>query len=262
MLGTLLDLGLSFAGMRSSKSAQRREHAMYREQLQQAQGQFDQQMDHSVRRRVEDAKRAGIHPLFAMGASVGASPTLHGGQPPTGSATGDILANLAGRLGQIDLNKASAERDRASAKRDEAEAAYLNSRRAMLTNEAGSRGRDGAAITYPMGAKPGPEVVYGPAEYVNPLVPTSKAVGIESGTRPGTIDVKLPDGRTVNLLSPNIGMDEISQGDYLIQRARHYTTDAMWALRKWAQKNFAPGEARKLLQAVGSSQRRNQWSRN
>ena len=33
--------------------------------------QFNAQMDTSIQRRVVDAKKAGIHPLFALGGSVG-----------------------------------------------------------------------------------------------------------------------------------------------------------------------------------------------
>ncbi len=65
---SLLDLGgfgLDFFGSRSAaKNAKR---------------QFDSQMDYSIQRRVADARAAGIHPLFALGASVGASPTLSAG---------------------------------------------------------------------------------------------------------------------------------------------------------------------------------------
>lgn len=63
---------------------------------QRAQAQFDQQMDHSVRRRVEDAKRAGLHPLFALGASPGASPTAHiSGQSDSGSLIGEGIGQAA-----------------------------------------------------------------------------------------------------------------------------------------------------------------------
>lgn len=41
---------------------------------------------HAILRRVRDANEAGIHPLFALGASVGASPTFS-----TGSSLGDGL---------------------------------------------------------------------------------------------------------------------------------------------------------------------------
>ena len=69
MLGDLLDFagGLIQAGENRRQRA--KDRALAREQ-------FDAQMDESIQRRIADAEKAGIHPLFAMGASVGAAPTL------------------------------------------------------------------------------------------------------------------------------------------------------------------------------------------
>lgn len=94
--------------------------------------QFNQQMDESVRRRVEDAKRAGIHPLYAIGASAGASPTISVGGGETGSALGTAIGRIGGHIEdyqaqkqyahqearQDKLAEAQAARDRAAALRD------------------------------------------------------------------------------------------------------------------------------------------------
>jgi hypothetical protein len=236
---SLAGLGTKLLNLGSSRRADKRQWAAYQQQLKQSQGQFDAQMDTSVQRRVADAKKAGIHPLFAMGASVGASPTLSAGQVPSGRGVTDAISGLAEAMGTIDLNRANAESARSEARRNEAEAAYLDSRRAMLGQDLASRGRDGAGVkTYPLGTKPGPEVVFGPAEYFNPQVATSKRIGVESGTHPGSIDVITPDGRTVNIPAPNIGLDEIAQLDYVYQRAIHKGSDYMMAIRKWMKKNI------------------------
>jgi hypothetical protein len=231
MLGDLLDLaglGMNLFGHAESRRNNERQWQAYQAQLKQSQGQFDAQMDTSIQRRVADAKKAGIHPLFAMGASVGASPTLSGGQPPTGSGLTDAIASLAEGLGAIGLNRANAKAATAQARRDEAEAAYIDSQRARLGQELVSRGRDGASVkTYPM-PDPTTGAVYGPAEYVAPQIPFSKPgrPGVVAGTRPGTVDVRLPDGSTVNLLDQELGLDEISQVDYIMQRMRHKATPA------------------------------------
>ena len=70
-------------GRDASDKAQRRNIRLTREQMAQAQAQFDAQMDESIQRRVKDAELAGIHPLFAMGASSGASPTISAGGTPS-----------------------------------------------------------------------------------------------------------------------------------------------------------------------------------
>lgn len=51
---------------------------------------------HAILRRVRDAQEAGIHPLFALGASVGYSPIIDAGSKARGTqATGDFLQSLA-----------------------------------------------------------------------------------------------------------------------------------------------------------------------
>ena len=64
------------------------------QQLQFAQQQFARQVQrdtHGIRERVADARGAGLHPLFALGANVGSSPSI-GFSSPTGSAAGVGLA--------------------------------------------------------------------------------------------------------------------------------------------------------------------------
>ncbi len=223
MLGNLLDLAGGLLSDRSARKDAQRNRRLSKQQ-------FAEQMDTSVQRRVADARKAGIHPLFAMGASVGASPTISaGGRQPTGSGVGDAISRLVERL--------SRKADRgtnAAAARDEAEAALLNSRTKKMEQELTSRGHDGASVkTFPLGTNPGPEIVYGPAEFFNPEVPTSKAPGIKSGTLPGVVDVVLPDKRKIQVYASELEADEIKQVDILYQRAVHKGTDAMMAVRKW-----------------------------
>ncbi|AXL15452.1 DNA pilot protein [Microviridae sp.] len=267
MLGTLLDLGTSLVGLNQAKKSNKQQQANFNQSMKQAQGQFDAQMDQSVQRRVADAKEAGVHPLFALGASVGSSPTLSAGasaQAPTGSGIGDAIAGLADKLGQVELNKSSTARNQAAARRDDAESLYLNSQRARLQNDLASRGRDGAGVkTFPYGTEPanspvqfGPDSPSGKATYYAPEIPQhGKNAGIVAGTRPGTLTARMPDGRTVNLYDPDLGLDEISQVNYAWQRAIHHTTDAaMWTHNK--VNNWFKRQAKRIKGERNASQSR------
>lgn len=103
----------------------------------------DASTDYAIRTRVADAKAAGIHPLYAMGAPTQSSQFI-AGQPPTGSSVGAVMdyfqtrkerqreqalqdskTNRDDRLAdaQVDALKAQKERDEAAAVRDLSEAA-------------------------------------------------------------------------------------------------------------------------------------------
>ncbi len=231
----MLALGAKFIGGLMNSSAQNKGLKLDARKLQMQQGQFDQQMDHSISRRVADAKRAGIHPLFAMGGSSGASPTITagGGGGSRRSAGGDALTSMAQSLGLMEMNKASA-------RRDEAEAALMDSERARIEQEALGRGHDSTVKTYPYG---GDEVQLGPATYFSPEVPLSKSPGIRAGTAPGTIDVLMPDGRKINIYDPDLGLDEIAQVDAVYQRAIHVGADAMMAVRNFITRRLKKSAA-------------------
>lgn len=242
----LLELGSAAAGIGGlmsafggSKSAKR--------STREAKRQFNVQMNESIQRRVADARAAGIHPLYALGASVGASPTMSAGGSSTGGAVGEGIAEAgraasgyaAAKLGR-EVASAQMLQARASAARDEAEAQLALSRAKRLEQDMTSRGHDGVAGVLPTTAGGQQEVAFGPAEYKPPVIPTSKRPGVQSGTVPGTIDVMMPDGRSVNLYSPDLGLDEISQADMIYQRAIHKGADALTAVRNFLQRKKRP----------------------
>ncbi len=217
----LLSIGSSLGGGLISASADRKQGQRNRRL---ASSQFASQMDESIQRRVADAKAAGIHPLFALGASVGASPTAHtGGGGPTGSAMGDALQNIARTLGL-------SERNAAASARDTAEAQWLDAQRVELQGNLASRGRDGLSSDLgPAGSlspvdQP-PATVYGPPEFYKPEVPYSSRPGVRSGPVPERLDFVVGDGRTLTVLNPDLNLDEISQVDYVVQKMRLATTD-------------------------------------
>lgn len=196
----LLALGADFVGGLMGHSAKKKA-------MRQAQAQFDQQMDHSVRRRVEDAKRAGVHPLFALGASVGASPTtVSGGE---GSPMGDALARMADTLGVIEKNKASAAKD-------EAEAMLADSERKRIEQEMNER-RTGqsettGAQTFPYGQKK--DDVLGEWVEVPPEIQKSRPgnPGVVAGPgAPGVREFTVPGGYKMRVFDEGMQMDELNQ---------------------------------------------------
>lgn len=246
----LLSLGLDFAGgLFGQKKADKR----HRENLRLAQGQFNQQMDHSVRRRVEDAKRAGVHPLFALGASVGTSPTLSagGGGSRAGDPMQSALTSMARGLGVIEQN-------RASAKRDEAEAALLDSERKRIEQDLVARGRDTPGISEDHGSKFATSgQVLGPAEYVAPQVYKSQRPGVQSGTRPMYEEISDKKGRKYEVYSDALQADEIKQIQLIQAKAHGYFDDARTVVKKWlkSKKGKAGGLGRREYNAIRARRR-------
>ena len=134
--------GSLLGGLFGSKSAEKRQSEstkLTREQMAMQRQQFDAQMDESIQRRVKDAKAAGLHPLFALGASPGASPTATiGGQSDSGNLLGEGIGRAARHVAQAfdpatraqianlesstEANFAQAQLYRSQAKRAEVEA--------------------------------------------------------------------------------------------------------------------------------------------
>ncbi len=239
-IGKIFSGALSLLGLGSaskSDSAQRKQNRLDR---QQAQAQFDALMDTSVQRRVADARSAGIHPLFALGASAGASPTMHAGGSPAPRGMTDAIQSTANRVARAQLGKLSPTEQRAMdarSLRDEAEAGFLNSKTAQMGQSLVSRGHDGGVVTYGI---PGEDIAYGPGEFFNPLVSTSKRPGVESGTHPAMREILLPDGSKQEIYSPELGLDEIGQVKYVFDRARNVGRNQLYKVwDAWARASGA-----------------------
>ena len=208
----LLSLGADFVGGLMNRSAQkkadRQNQLNWEKQFAASQKQFDAQMDQSVQRRVADAKKAGIHPLFAMGASVGTSPTLSASGAPRASghsSMGNAISKMASTLGVIEQN-------RASAKRDEAEAALMDSERARIEQDAASQGRDTAlksdgTIAGPLAAMEAPKT---------PTAPRGVELNEEGKPYPARISVVDEMGNEYTLPNPELGMEEVGQLEYIM----------------------------------------------
>jgi len=62
---------------------------------------FDTQQHRTIQNRVADAKAAGLHPLFALGASGGGSPSISMSGAPSAGAAGTISGGPAGSTAQM-----------------------------------------------------------------------------------------------------------------------------------------------------------------
>lgn len=242
-----------FGGLLGSRS-RRKDRAMQ-------QAQFNAQMDESVQRRVADAKKAGIHPLFALGASVGASPTLSGGSTPGQDAFQGISR---------DLSALAVEKVRSEIRKTNAEAAVANSEAATLKQRLASSGRDNIQqTTYPSGNtvttypyptedwSQGP--VYGPGEFFNPEVPVSMPghPAREAGVRPSYVEYRREDGSTGLAFGASVpGAEEINAIWIPLQNWWHTSKVARSRLKKalgistsdYARMRRDPDYARRLLQ--------------
>lgn len=188
--------------------------SLTQQQMDMSQAQFDAQMDTSVQRRVADAKKAGIHPIHALGAASGASPTFttstgSGQREQRGSATADMLGNIMQTSGML-------ERNAAAAKRDYAEAALMDAERARLNQDVSATGLDTVAATTGDQPVAPHDFVIGPAEYVDPMVSKSSRPGVESGVHPARTEYRDEAGNVYTLPSPNQGMDEVGQMEYIL----------------------------------------------
>lgn len=182
-----------------------------------SQQQFNAQMDQSIQRRVADAKKAGVHPLFALGASAGASPTMSTSQPD--SSMQNALGSIARQLGVIQQNKASAARDAA-------EAAYLDAQRRKLEQTMNSEqdqlklGGDVAKDALGRVVTPyDPTGVLGgrdPLVNVRPVdVPAQAKPGLRAGAEPSMVKVTLPGGREISVPNQDI-FEEITSPSTLV----------------------------------------------
>lgn len=206
MWGALLSLAGGAISTAASSKQSRRNYLLTRQQMINQTRQFNAQMDESIQRRVRDAEKAGVHPLFALGASVGATPTasIGGGSPVTGSAFGRALGRVGLSLAEAELQSRSA-----SAKRDEAEAALLDARRKVVEQELSATGRDTFAEIQVM-----------------PKSPRSwhEQIAAHRRNRSGVplyIDVQdQRTGQPMRLFNPALGLDEVGQVLYLNEQGK------------------------------------------
>lgn len=192
-----------------------------------AREQFDFQKDmalNGLKYRMEDAKRSGIHPLFAVGAgAASAGPAISVGTPSVSSGGGDgsygpDMGVALQRMGQgIDRAlSATATKEEKAMDEYEARMRVLNIEGKQLENEAT---RASIASHYARAAQTaGPafpnsvvQTTHGPAEMKPPEVPTHApgSPNIESGPpNPGVRYAVQPNGALTVLPGKDLNMDE------------------------------------------------------
>lgn len=219
MIGNLLD----FAGGLISSRSQRKERARDRAE---SRYQFDQQMDYSIRRRIADAQAAGIHPLFALGASVGASPTISSGGVAQGGALGEAVSRIGSRMANAQIA------------RDEAEAQLLASRAKQIETNLASRGRDGLGRNmslddrYEAAAEP---LKYGPGwvQEPNPIpAPTQHNPALQAGEHPTLVTRIDRKGRKHQVLAGE--MDDVTSPAFVSFARSYLKRDTLDAITKMA----------------------------
>lgn len=174
-------------------------------------------LHHKIKYAAADAKRAGLHPLFALGGGVSgsnASPTFNAGGsvynpvPETGSGLGEGIA-AAGRAVQsyMESREGQAQQGRlldaqiraqnASAARDEAQALAT----ASAAKRAEQRALQGPRPGIPLGAQAGTPL------HKRPLESSPRR------SEPRNIEVVGPNGRRT-IMNPDLGMDELGQIEF------------------------------------------------
>lgn len=133
--------GSLIGGLLGAKSSGKEANKAYRRAKEFAQ--------HKYYWAAKDAKAAGLHPLFALGAgSGGGSPTFMAGQSPMGSAVADAAAaigqGVAAKPTEVQRNLAHAQIEsiNSQTRRNDAEAALANSQARRVAQESYARGND------------------------------------------------------------------------------------------------------------------------
>lgn len=251
--GSLINIGASLLGGALDRNAARRQNNFSNSF---AREQFEWQKNR-IQNTVADAKKAGIHPLFALGSSAGISPVSVAGG--TGASMGSSIANAGQALGgmfgkkgnplqakQGQLLDAQIRATNAEALYREAEVASMNQNQ-LVQNQArdmfAAPGLDGfsvpgagfdvPAVTTPLRtrrSKPGTRFANTrPPRKAGPIgrrkverVPSSDSQLVGTTT--------LPSGKQIPWVNPNTGIDEPAEILNFLRLIQHGPGEA-W--RRW-----------------------------
>lgn len=252
----LISGGFNLAGglLGRSKRSSSQKHIDYYNSLRASQAWSAERAAHlernrQIRLRVRDARLAGLHPLFALGASVNnqpASPTIvGGGQSDSGSLVGDALRETGQFISRYMSDREERERgarlmtlqERESAARvreSEANAKLAEVRASVAAQQANSR-RPPVSADTPDGTMPSLRTRYRDPE----------------------------TGRVHSLLNPDAGLDEIAQFGYVVDMMKDFATGGPQYSRKtgkaryeWRKKNRrTPGADRRTMEIISAMRR-------
>ena len=226
LLGSGISALGSLFGGRSAARESRRTRQMQMDQ-------FNAMMDRTIQRRVADAKKAGIHPLAALGSSPGAGPTITGaGVGAEGRAIADAGEAVGRGISAYAAQKAQMENLRADTALKQAEASY------WARQGPGNPGTDGSQLdsgvrTFPFEPAPDPrgEVIY---ESRLPT-PSVDNPGLQAGTVAMTAWSVHSDGHRFKNYGPGTETDEMKQ---LVEARERAKWHAAWK----AVENARPGD--------------------
>lgn len=221
---------------KQSRKSEKRQQAL-------ASYQFETQRADDKRRiqdAVADARAAGVHPLFALGGSASASPTIMAGQAATGSHTGDAIARAGERFAKSKGDNLTAEllREQIKSERTRRRGDEIANMRAAS---------ELAKAKHQVDVKPG-------AGQLAPL-PPDEAQTIPLPPRGSTewkelppvlkkrapVTVVLPNGRTWTV-GPSATTDEMTE--YYGEGAEYLYSPWKW-YRDWRDHNSSLGKNRK-----------------
>lgn len=227
-------------GGKSDKRARQQNQLQFQESLEQQnfwnQKNLDfatRQFETSAQTRVKDAKAAGLHPLFAMGGSMGGSPSFStGGHPGRTTETGSALGRGIQRAGQgiaqamkpksplilAELNERAARTDHI---REQTRQLKLDEQRANHTRaseqpwDEGPDPKTGVAIlkALPRGRLKGRNRDPLPQNRPRRITPTTSASAYSTLVR--------PDGTKIKIFDKEAQADELNQAYIAYQEILH-----------------------------------------
>lgn len=293
LLGTIISAGANLAGSLFEGSEQRAASEELYDKQERFQKKWNRRQwdlakrgmrisERPVSTVVADARRAGIHPLYAMGAAGGSSPSFSAGGPPRVHPSGSGLGTGIARAGQILGEGISARRKaptpleaatlanmeaqteafRSQGRRNDAEAYAAASEAKRAEQKAASTGRDAETFAY------------------NPRAPIprkalSAATGRPKGTRPekrpvevfphadisprGTATFTDPDGVLVTLpwYGDESGFDEIGQVLNAWELAKSRARYQSRSVKRWYERKIR--RIRREQQSRRPRRRRPSW---
>ncbi len=215
IIGGAAILGGALLGSRDNRENRLMQQTQNDQNIQ-LQREFAQQ---GVRWKVEDAKKAGLHPLAALGAQTQSFQSQHigGSQSPFPAAGQNI--SRAVRAAQTKEEKALA-----IIQIDMARAQLKN----MKLQNVGMANSIGQLNTPSIPSKEGPvtgqDIGY---EYINPQIPYSQTTGLEAGTGPGMGRSTMSSGKVIEHVSQRtqeaFENDLYAKTQYLLDRIGGHT---------------------------------------
>lgn len=141
-----------------------------------------------IQYRVNDAKKAGIHPLYALGASSAISPTL----PAGGDVSG--LNQAAANIGNMGKSKT----DQLNRRLIEANIANVEAQTAKTTIEGQNLARQGSRVDL-QPFDPSPYINRANRRHTDTISDIERKTGVQYLTKPGLTRLSVGNGQTITV---------------------------------------------------------------